>query len=170
MLNCHSQFGSYINTTSLYKYNSMIDLNNIKAGHIATVLMDGEYKLNKGGRSGLPINIYYGRVTRDFRFAITLAGEETYNNKYPDAVGKPNWFTFVRDGLVRNNKTGQLYLAGLPTNSKKNRFDLLVDNQPITQEQYEYIQQYRSDKEQLKFLTVAVDNCINVEDPAIYVG
>ena len=148
----------------------MIDLNKVKAGHIATVLMDGEYKLNKGGRSGTPINIYYGRVTRDFRFTITLAGEETYNNKYPDAVGKPNWFTFVRDGLVRNNKTGQLYLAGLPTNSKKNRFDLLVDGQPITQEQRDAIQQYRSDSDKPKFLTMSIDSVVNVEDPAIYVG
>ena len=145
----------------------MIDLNTVKAGHIATVLMEGEYKMNKGGRSGIPLNKYSGRVTRAYRFAITLAGEETYNNKYPDAVGKPNWFEFVRDGVVRHKTTGQLYLAGLPTNSKKNRFDLLVDGQPITQEQRDAIQQYRTDKEEAKFLTIAIDNVINVEDPAI---
>jgi len=148
----------------------MIDLNKVKAGHIATVLMDGEYKLNKGGTKGTPLNIYYGRVTRDFRFTISLAGEETYNNIYPESIGKPNWFTFVRDGLVRNNKTGQLYLAGLPTNSKKNRFDLLVDGQPITQEQRDAIQQYRSDSDKPKFLTMSIDSVVNVEDPAIYVG
>ena len=147
----------------------MININTIKAGHIATVLMQGEYKLNTGGRSGLPLNEYKGRVTRAYRFAITLAGEETYNNKYPDSVGKPNWFEFVKDGVVKHKTTGQLYLAGLPTNSKKNRFDLLVDNKPITQEQYEYIQQYRPDKEEAKFLTIAIDNVINVEDPATYV-
>lgn len=170
MLNCHSQFGSYINTTSLYKYNSMIDLNKVKAGHIATVLMDGEYKLNKGGRSGLPINIYNGRVTRDFRFTISLAGEETYNNIYPESIGKPNWFEFIKDGVVRNKKTGQLYLAGIPHNNKNNRFNLLVDNQPITEEQYKYIQQYRSDSDKPKFLTMSIDSVVNVEDPAIYVG
>ena len=147
----------------------MININTIKAGHIATVLMEGEYKLNTGGRSGLPLNEYKGRVTRAYRFAITLAGEETYNNKYPDSVGKPNWFEFVKDGVVKHKTTGQLYLAGLPTNSKKNRFDLLVDGQPITEEQYNYIQKYRSDKEEPKFLTIAIDNVINVEDPATYV-
>jgi len=147
----------------------MININTIKAGHIATVLMQGEYKLNTGGRSGLPLNEYKGRVTRAYRFAITLAGEETYNNKYPDSVGKPNWFEFVKDGVVKHKTTGQLYLAGLPTNSKKNRFDLLVDGQPITEEQYNYIQKYRSDKEEAKFLTIAIDNVINVEDPATYV-
>ena len=147
----------------------MININTIKAGHIATVLMEGEYKLNTGGRSGLPLNEYKGRVTRAYRFAITLAGEETYNNKYPDSVGKPNWFEFVKDGVVKHKTTGQLYLAGLPTNSKKNRFDLLVDGQPITEEQYNYIQKYRSEKEEAKFLTIAIDNVINVEDPATYV-
>lgn len=147
----------------------MININTIKAGHIATVLMQGEYKLNTGGRSGLPLNEYKGRVTRAYRFAITLAGEETYNNKYPDSVGKPNWFEFVKDGVVKHKTTGQLYLAGLPTNSKKNRFDLLVDGQPITEEQYNYIQKYRSEKEEAKFLTIAIDNVINVEDPATYV-
>ena len=105
----------------------MININTIKAGHIATVLMQGEYKLNKGGRSGLPINKYSGRVTRDFRFTISLAGEETYNNIYPDSVGKPNWFSFVKDGVVTHNKNGGLYLAGIPHNNKRNRFDLLVD-------------------------------------------
>ena len=147
----------------------MININTIKAGHIATVLMEGEYKLNTGGRSGLPLNEYKGRVTRAYRFAITLAGEETYNNKYPDSVGKPNWFEFVKDGVVKHKTTGQLYLAGLPTNSKKNRFDLLVDGQPITEEQYNYIQKYRSEKEEAKILTIAIDNVINVEDPATYV-
>ena len=147
----------------------MININTIKAGHIATVLMEGEYKLNTGGRSGLPLNEYKGRVTRAYRFAITLAGEETYNNKYPDSVGKPNWFEFVKDGVVKHKTTGQLYLAGLPTNSKKNRFDLLVDGQPITEEQYNYIQKYRSEKEEPKFLTIAIDNVINVKDPATYV-
>jgi len=147
----------------------MININTIKAGHIATVLMEGEYKLNTGGRSGLPLNEYKGRVTRAYRFAITLAGEETYNNKYPDSVGKPNWFEFVKDGVVKHKTTGQLYLAGLPTNSKKNRFDLLVDGQPITKEQYDYIQKYRTNKEEARFLTISIDNVINVEDPATYV-
>ena len=147
----------------------MININTIKAGHIATVLMQGEYKMNKGGTKGTPLNEYSGRVTRDFRFTISLAGEETYNNIYPDSVGKPNWFSFVKDGVVTHNKNGGLYLAGIPHNNKRNRFDLLVDGQPITKEQYDYIQKYRSDKEEPKFLTIAIDNVINVEDPAIYV-
>ena len=144
----------------------MIDINEIKAGHIATVLMDGEYKLYRGGRSGLPLNEYHGRVTRAYRFAVTIAGEETYNNKYPDAVGKPNWFVFVRDGLVKHKTTGQLYLAGLPTDNKRNKFDLLVDNRPITEEERQAIRKYRSEKDNAPFLTIALDNVINVKDPA----
>jgi hypothetical protein len=142
----------------------MIDINKIKAGQIATIMLQGEYKMNKGGRSGVPLNIYNGRITRKYRFAITLAGPETYYNKYPDAVGKPNWFTFVRDGLVRNNKTGQLYLAGLPTNNNNNSYELFVDGRPITEEEYNTIQQYRQDKEEAKFLTLSIDNCINIAD------
>ena len=144
----------------------MININTIKAGHIATVLMQGEYKLNKGGRSGLPINKYSGRVTRDFRFTISLAGEETYNNIYPDSVGKPNWFSFVKDGVVTHNKNGGLYLAGLPTDNKRNKFDLLVDNRPITEEERQAIRKYRSEKDNAPFLTIALDNVINVKDPA----
>lgn len=142
----------------------MINLNTIRAGQIATILLQGEYELKTGGRSGIPLNMYKGRVTRKFRFTINLAGEETYNNIYPDSVGKPNWFEFVKDGVVRNKKTGQLYLAGLPTNNKNNRFDLLVDGQPITQEQRDAIQQYRSDSDKPKFLTMSIDSVVNVED------
>lgn len=142
----------------------MIDINTIKAGRIATILLEGEYKLNKGGRSGIPINEYSGRVTRKFRFTITLAGEETYNNINPDAIGKPAWFEFIKDGLVRNKKTGQLYLAGIPHNNPNNKYELLVDGRPITKEEYDVIQQYRQDKEECKFLTIAIDNCVNVAD------
>lgn len=142
----------------------MIDINTIKAGRIATILLEGEYKLNKGGRSGIPINEYSGRVTRKFRFTITLAGEETYYNINPDAVGKPTWFEFVKDGLVRNKKTGQLYLAGIPHDNKNNRFDLYIDGRPITKEEYDAIQQYRQEKDECKFLTIAIDNCVNVAD------
>jgi len=142
----------------------MIDINTIKAGRIATILLEGEYKLNKGGRSGIPINKYSGRVTRKFRFTITLAGEETYYNINPDAVGKQAWFDFVKDGLVRNRKTGQLYLAGIPHNNPNNKYELLVDGRPITKEEYDAIQQYRQDKDECKFLTIAIDNCVNVAD------
>jgi len=141
----------------------MININTIKAGHIATILLQGEYELKTGGRSGIPLNIYKGRVTRDFRFTISLAGEDTYNNIFPDAVGKPTWFEFIKDGLVRNKKTGQLYLAGIPHNNPKNKFDLFVDGRPITEEEYNAIQQYRSDSDKPKFLTMSIDNVVNVE-------
>lgn len=142
----------------------MIDINTIKAGRIATILLEGEYKLQTGGRSGIPLNEYKGRVTRKFRFTITLAGEETYYNINPDAVGKQAWFDFVKDGLVRNRKTGQLYLAGIPHDNKNNRFDLYIDGRPITKEEYDAIQQYRQEKDECKFLTIAIDNCVNVAD------
>lgn len=142
----------------------MINIESVRAGQIATILLQGEYKMNKGGRAGLALNQYSGRVTRKYKFAITLAGPETYYNKYPESVGKPSWFEFVKDGLVRHSKTGQLYLAGLPTNNNNNSYELYIDNQPITQEQYEYIQQYRTDKEEPKFLTIAIENVVNIAD------
>ena len=142
----------------------MININTIRAGQIATILLEGEYKLQTGGRSGIPLNMYKGRVTRKFRFTITLAGEETYYNINPDAVGKQAWFEFVKDGLVRNRKTGQLYLAGIPHDNKNNRFDLYIDGRPITKEEYDAIQQYRQDKDECRFLTIAIDNCVNVAD------
>ena len=141
-----------------------IQIGQIRAGQIATILLEGEYKLNTGGRSGIPLNIYKGRVTRKFRFTISLAGEETYYNINPDAIGKPTWFEFIKDGVVRNKKTGQLYLAGIPHNNKNNKFDLYIDGRPITKEEYDYIQQYRQDKEECKFLTMSVDSVVNVED------
>ena len=142
----------------------MINLNKVRAGNIATVLLQGEYKMNKGGTKGTAINKYYGRVTRDYRFTINLAGEETYYNIYPDAIGKPAWFEFIQDGLVKHKKTGQLYLAGIPANSKNNRFDLYIDGQPVTEEEYNYIQNYRSDSDKPKFLTIAIENVTNIAD------
>jgi hypothetical protein len=141
----------------------MINIFELKAGRIATILLEGEYKLNAGGRSGIPLNIYKGRVTRKFRFSLTLAGEETYNNIYPESIGKPNWFTFVRDGLVRNNKTGQLYVAGIPHDNPNSEFGLYVDGRRITQEEYDYIQQYRPDSKDPKFLTISLDNVVNLQ-------
>jgi hypothetical protein len=55
-------------------------------------------------------------------------------------------------------------LAGIPHNNKNNKFDLYIDGRPITKEEYDYIQQYRQDKEECKFLTMSVDSVVNVED------
>lgn len=142
----------------------MINIDSIKAGRIATILLEGEYKMNKGGRSGVPLNIYNGRVTRKYRFTMTLAGPETYYNKYPDAIGKASWFEFVKDGLIKHKTTGQLYLAGLPCDNNNNSYDLFLDGRPITSEEYNSIQQYRTDKEEAKFLTISIDNCTNIAD------
>jgi len=142
----------------------MINVNSIRAGQIATVLLQGEYKMNKGGRSGIPLNEYNGRVTRKYKFAITLAGPETYYNKYPDSIGKASWFEFVKDGLVKHKTTGQLYLAGLPTDNNNNSYELYVDGRPITNVEEEYIQSYRQEKEEPRFLTINIDNVVNIAD------
>jgi len=142
----------------------MIDLNKVKAGQIATVLLQGEYKMNKGGRSGVPLNIYNGRVTRKYKFAITLAGPETYYNKYPESIGKSSWFEFIKDGLVKHKTTGQLYIAGLPCDNDNNKYELFVDGRPVTSEEYNTIQSYRQEKEEPKFLTINIDNVVNIAD------
>ena len=142
----------------------MININSIKAGRIATILMQGDYDMNKGGRNGIAINPLLGRVTRDYRFSITLAGPETYYNINPDAVGKPAWFEFVQDGLVRHKTNGKLYVAGIPRDNKNNKFDLLVDGRPITQDELAIIEQYKKNKEEAKFITISIDNCTNIEE------
>ena len=69
---------------------------------------------------------------------------------------------------MKHKKPGELYVAGLPTKSKRNKFDLLVDGRPITTHERKDIEQYRTEEEEAKFLTIAIDNCINVESFQMY--
>jgi hypothetical protein len=144
----------------------MINTATIKAGQIATILLQGELSMNKGGRKGIAINPFLGRVTRNHRFTITIAGEETYTNiqtrKGNEIAGKEPWFRFIKDGLVVHKQTNQLYIAGIPT-SNVGKIEYLLDGRPMTEEELETLYKYKPASEPAEFLTIAIENVVNVE-------
>jgi hypothetical protein len=145
----------------------MINTATIKAGQIATILLQGELSMNKGGRKGIAINPFLGRVTRNHRFTITIAGEETYTNiqtrKGNEIAGKEPWFRFIKDGLVVHKQTNQLYIAGIPT-SNVGKIEYLLDGRPMTQEELETLYKYKPASEPAEFLTIAIENVVNIAD------
>ncbi len=168
------------------KPTNMIDTSKIRAGQLATVLLTGEHKMNKGGRLGVPLrltttfqtdkegrsvvplNPLYGRVTRDHRVTVTVAGPRTYSNvleaRTGEApVGKAPWFVWVRDGLVMHKETGALYLAAVPTSAKRvTRY--LVDGREATTKELAIISEYTPDKAEPQFLCFALENVDNLAD------
>ncbi len=168
------------------KTQHMIDTTTIRAGRLATILLTGEHKMNKGGRIGvparlsssfviladgraeIPLNPLYGRVTRDHRITVTVAGPETYANVLPERTGeapagKAPWFTWVKDGLVMHKESGALYLAAVPTSAKRvTRY--LVDGREATEKELEIIRDYTPDKGEPQFLCFALENVANLAD------
>jgi hypothetical protein len=123
--------------------------------------------MNKGGRKGIPLNPYIGRVTRNHRFTITIAGEQTYANvqarKGNDIAGKEPWFRFIKDGVVVHKQTNQLYIAGIPT-SNVGKIEYLLDNRPMTQAELDILYTYKPASEPAEFLTIAIENVVNIAD------
>jgi hypothetical protein len=123
--------------------------------------------MNKGGRKGIAINPFLGRVTRNHRFTITIAGEETYTNiqtrKGNEIAGKEPWFRFIKDGLVVHKQTNQLYIAGIPT-SNVGKIEYLLDGRPMTEEELETLYKYKPASEPAEFLTIAIENVVNIAD------
>jgi hypothetical protein len=150
------------------KTQHMIDTTKIRAGRLATILLTGEHKMNKGGRAGVPLNRLLGRVTRDHRITVTIAGPETYANVLPERTGeapagKAPWFTWVKDGLVMHKESGALYLAAVPTSAKRvTRY--LVDGREATKKELEIIRDYTPDKGEPQFLCFALENVANLAD------
>lgn len=145
-----------------------IQIENIRAGQIATIMLTGEHKMNKGGRAGVPPNPLTGRVTRDHRVTVTVAGPETYGNVLEARTGeapagKEPWFRWVKDGLVAHKQTGALYLAAVPTSAKRVT-KYLVDGQEATEAQLVTIREYSPDKEPPQFLCFALENVDNLAD------
>ena len=138
----------------------MINIDNIRAGMIATIILQGEHKMNKRG------NPLAGRVTRNHRLVVTVAGRDSYRNALEERGEKPvgnkaPWFRWERDGIVANVKTGELYLAALPTAAKRET-NYLVDNRPATEAEIETIRAFTPDKGQPDFLCFALENVQNV--------
>ena len=145
----------------------MINTATIKAGQIATILLQGELSMNKGGRKGIGINPYIGRVTRNHRFTITIAGEETYTNiqnrKGNEIAGKEPWFRFIKDGLVVHKQTNKLYIAGIPT-SNVGKIEYLLDGRPMTEDELVTLYIYKPASEPAEFLTIGIENVINIAE------
>jgi hypothetical protein len=137
----------------------MINIDKIRAGMIATVILNGEHKMNKRN------NPLAGRVTRNHRLVVTVAGPDSYRNalaqRGEEPAGKTPWFQWERDGVVRSVKTGQLYLAALPTGAKREA-NYLVDNRPATESELATIRQFTSEKGKPEFLCFALENVQNV--------
>lgn len=138
----------------------VIDTNKIKAGMIATVLLKGEHKMNKRN------NPLLGRVTRDHRLIVTVAGPQSYTNrldkKGEEPAGKAPWYKWVKDGVVVHSETGKMYLAALPTNAKRH-VKYLVDGREATPEELEIIRQFTPEKGEPNLLTFGIENVENVE-------
>ncbi len=146
--------------------HSMINIENIRAGQVATILIQGEHKMNKGGRSGVPLNPLTGRVTRDHRVVVNVAGLGSYGRRLEkdgrEPVGKPTWWEWVKDGVARHKTDGNLYLVGLPSNAQRTiRF--LVDGREATPEEIATIREYTPDKDDPEFLLFRLDSVANVE-------
>ena len=153
---------------SLCQCLPVIDSSKIRAGQLATIVLTGEHKMNKGGRMGVPLNPLLGRVTRNHRITVTVAGPETYGNVLEDRTGeapagKAPWFEWIKDGLVAHRQTGMLYLAAVPTSAKRVT-KYLVDGQEASAAQLATIREYTPEKEAPQFLCFALENVDNLAD------
>lgn len=144
-----------------------MNIDTIKAGRLATILLNGEHKMNKGGRGGIPLNPLLGRVTRNHRVTVTVAGPETYSNVLPERTGeqpagKAPWFRWVKDGVVAHKETGDLYLAAVPTSAKRT-IRYLVDGREATKEELDTISAYSPEKGEPQFLCFKLENVVNLD-------
>ena len=58
-----------------------IQIGQIRAGQLATILVTGEHEMATGGTMGTPRNPLRDRVTRDHRLVARVSGVETYNRR-----------------------------------------------------------------------------------------
>lgn len=137
----------------------MISINEIKVGQIATVKLTGEHKMNKRN------NPLVGRVTRDHRIVVQVAGPESYTNRLEKQgetpAGRAPWFQWVKPGIVQHKTTGDLYLAATPTRREPvTRY--LVDGRPATQDEIATIREFTPDKGEPEFLCFRLENVENI--------
>ena len=140
----------------------MIDIKSIKAGMIVTAMIGGEHKMNK--RS----NPLVGRVTRNHTMVANVAGKGSYVNRLAKrgetpANTRPAWFTWIGDGIVQHNTTGERYVALLPSSVKTHKV-FLVDGRPATAEEIETIKSFTPAKSApADLIFVKLENLINAQ-------
>ena len=140
----------------------MIDIKSIKAGMIITAKIGGSHKMNKRG------NPLVDRVTRDHVMVASVAGKGSYTNRLAKrgetpAGTRPAWFHWVADGVVEHNKTGERYVALLPSSVKTTKC-FLVDGRPATAEEIETIKSFTPVKDSpADLIFIKIENLINAE-------
>ena len=141
-----------------------INIEEIKAGWIATVKLTGPHKMRKTG------NPLADRVTRDHVLKVNLAGPKSYARSLAKEgetpAGEAPWFEWVKDGVVRSRKTGELYIAGLPSKAKR-VLRYYVDGRPATESELQQIKDFTPSTGELKFITFKIEDVSNVEEPNV---
>jgi hypothetical protein len=133
-----------------------IQIGQIRAGQLATILVTGAHEMATGGRMGRPLNPLTGRVTRDHRITARVSGVETYSRRLAkdgrEPAGGTSYWSWVRDeegkvidGLAVHKTNGTLYLVCDPTTAQRT-VRYLVDGREATPEELETIHAYRKDK------------------------
>ena len=62
-----------------------------------------------------------------------------------------------------HKQTNQLYIAGIPT-SNVGKIEYLLDGRPMTEEELETLYKYKPASEPAEFLTIAIENVVNIAD------
>jgi hypothetical protein len=133
-----------------------IQIGQIRAGHLATILVTGAHEMATGGRMGRPLNPLTGRVTRDHRIVARVSGVETYRRRLEKQgrtpAGAPTYWQWVRDdegnvidGLAVHKTDGTLYLVCDPTTAQRT-VRYLVDGREATPKELQTIEAYRKKK------------------------
>jgi hypothetical protein len=152
-----------------------IQIGQIRAGQLATILVQGEHEMATGGRKGVPLNPLTNRVTRDHRIVARVSGVETYNRRLAsqgrEPAGGTSYWSWVRDeegkvidGLAVHKTNGTLYLVCDPTTAKRT-VRYLVDNREATPAELTTIHDYRKDKSNTPpdILLFKLDSVANLE-------
>lgn len=152
-----------------------IQIGQIRAGQLATILVQGQHEMATGGRKGVPLNPLTGRVTRDHRITARVSGVETYSRRLAkdgrEPAGATSYWSWVRDeegkvidGLAVHKTNGTLYLVCDPTTAKRT-VRYLVDGREATAEELATIHDYRKDKSggEPDILLFKLDTIANLE-------
>ena len=152
-----------------------IQIGQIRAGQLATILVTGAHDMATGGRKGVPLNPLTDRVTRYHRITARVSGVETYNRRLTrdgrTPVGAPTYWEWVKDsegkvidGLAAHKANGTLYLVCDPTTVKRT-LCFLVDNRKATATELATIHEYRKDKSDAPpdILLFKLDSIANLE-------
>jgi hypothetical protein len=152
-----------------------IQIGQIRAGQLATILVQGKHEMATGGTMGTPRNPLRDRVTRDHRIAARVSGVETYSRRLAkegrEPAGGTSYWQWVRDeegkvidGLAVHKTNGTLYLVCDPTTVKRT-LRYLVDGREATAEELATIHKYAKKKggDEPDILLFKLDSVANLE-------